>query len=427
MSLVLLQEKGREIDLKRGELAKLFTKDSNGVYNMPISTIEEINKRNDELATKQKEYEELRKLVDIEKSAEQRYEEQKAGGKSGGVQILDPSHAGNGGTVQQFSQNDGEYKSLGRRFTENKNFNEAHDRKRATVDLDEITLKTLNEYELKTLMTTSAGFAPFSPRLNKVVPYALRRPVVADLIPQENIGAQGAVKFMEETTFTNNAAAVAEGDAKPESALAFTERSRTIEKIATWIPVTDEQLADVPQIRAIIDNRLTTMLELAEENELLNGDGSSPNLLGFYTAITQTQAKGTDPIPDAIFKGMTLVRHTGFADPSGMVMHPNDWQRVRLLRTGDGVYIWGSPAEVGENRIWGLPVVVTTAATEGTALLGDFANYSQIYRRQGIRIESTNSHSDYFIYNKQVILIEERLVLLIYRITAFVEVTGLNA
>lgn len=424
MSLVLLQEKGREIDQKRGELAKLFTKDANGQYNMSVSTIEEINRRNDELSAKSKEYEELAKLVNIEKSAEQRYEDI----KNKGVQILDPSHAGKSGEgIQQFNENSGEYKSLGRKFTEHKGFADAYDRKRTTVEFDKLTLKSINEYEMKTLMSTSAGFAPFSPRLNKVVPYALRRPVVADLIPQENIGAQGAVKYMEETTNTNNAAAVAEGGAKPESALAFTERSATIEKIATWIPVTDEQLADVPQIRAVIDNRLTTMLELAEENELLNGDGSSPNLNGFYTAVTQTQAKGADPIPDAIFKGMTLVRHTGFADPSGMVMHPNDWQRVRLLRTGDGVYIWGSPAEVGENRIWGLPVVVTTAATEGTTLLGDFANYSQIFRREGIRIESTNSHSDYFIYNKQVILIEERLVLIIYRATAFVEVTGLNA
>ena len=54
---------------------------------------------------------------------------------------------------------------------------------------------------------------------------------------------------MTETTATNAAAAVAEGQAKPQSTLVFGETTEPVRKIATILPVTDEMLEDAPQIR----------------------------------------------------------------------------------------------------------------------------------------------------------------------------------
>ena len=248
--------------------------------------------------------------------------------------------------------------------------------------------------------------------------------MVADLIPQTPTD-QASIVYMEETTFTNNAATRAEGGQAGESALAYTERSKAVREVATFIPVTEIQLEDVAQAQSLVDNRLMTMLDLTEEVQLLTGDDNAPNLGGFNTVVTQSQAKSTDPVPDAIYKGITKVRATGFAEPSAIVIHPNDWQDVRLLRTTDGIYIWGNPSEAGPERVWGLPAVVTTAQTENTALLGDFQLYSEIFRRRGANIKVSNSHSDYFIKGKLAVRADKRLALAIYRATAFCKITGI--
>jgi HK97 family phage major capsid protein len=326
-----------------------------------------------------------------------------------------PHPQGGDGVFQEQYQ---QIKSLGELFTEAEAYKSANKESKQGFEV------VLDEASIKTTLTTSAGFAPRAPRIPRVVESAQRRPVVADLIPQTQTQDM-SILFMEETTFTNNGAAVSENSSKPESALAWTERTENEQVIATYVPITNQQLMAVPQMQALLNNRLTLMLELTEETELLGGSGSTPHLTGFYNKSgIQTQAKGSDPVPDAIYKAFTKVRYTGFAEPTGVVLHPNDWQDVRLLRTTDGVYIWGNPSEAGPERIWGKPVIVTPAATENTGLTGDFQLYSEIFRRMGIRIEVGMINDD-LIKNKKTVLIEEMLALVIYRAAAFATVTGI--
>jgi HK97 family phage major capsid protein len=282
------------------------------------------------------------------------------------------------------------------------------------------------DVELKALLETGSGWAPETTRGPRVVDFITTPLQVADIIPSTTT-TQTAITFMEETTFTNNAAAISEGGAYPEAALVFTERTSPVRKIGVWLPVTDEQLEDVPQIRGYINNRLPFMVRQRLDAQILTGSGTAPNLRGILnTTGIQTEAVGggTDNSLNAIYRALVKVRVNGQAVPNAIVMNPMDWQDVRLLRTTDGIYLYGSPSEAGTPRMWGLPVVEAQALTENTALVGDFQNFSELATRRGIDVQISNSHADLFTSGQQAIRADLRAALVIYRPSAFSTVTS---
>lgn len=409
-----MQDETAKVRTER-EAFKSWIDGKGGLSKLVGVDLDEFHTRNTKLDDVTKEYEDKRELVIVD--VKNRVLLDSMGVPTGRVPFA-TGEKGDGQDRRSEQFREASQKSLGTLATETEAYKSFKPGPGRSISIE------IPGVEMKAIMTTAAGFAPANDRTNVTVLSAQRRPVVADLIPQDAT-ENSLIRYMEETTFTNNAATVAEGAAKPEAALAWTQREQAVRKIAVLLPVTDEQIEDVPAIRGIIDNRLTLMLMLVEETQLLTGTGVAPNLEGFLVkAGVQTQAKGADPTPDAIYKAFTLVRFTGFAEPSGVVMHPNDWQDVRLLRTADGLYIWGNPSEAGPERIWGKPVVVTTAETENTALTGDFQLYSHISRRMGITIDVGYVNND-FALNQQTVRAEERLSLEIYRPSAFAKITGI--
>ncbi len=261
-----------------------------------------------------------------------------------------------------------------------------------------------------------------------IVPLLFKRLVVADLIAPGTTESN-SVTYMKETTFTNAAAPTAEGAAKPESTLVFDQVTDNVSKIAHWLPVTEEMLEDVSQIRSYIDGRLRLGVALSEEDQLLNGNGTAPNLRGILNRVglTPAQARGTDTNADAIFKQITTIATTVFVDPDGVVLNPANWQTIMLAKDANGQYYGAGPfAPQQAQTLWGYPVVRTPSIASGTGLVGAFRQASQIFRRGGLRVEASNSHNDYFIKNLVAIRAEERLALAVYRPAAFGTVTGLN-
>jgi HK97 family phage major capsid protein len=285
-------------------------------------------------------------------------------------------------------------------------------------------VQEFEDMELKTLLSTSAGWAPDVVRGPRVVDAATRPIELLDIIPTTTT-EQASVTFMEETTFTNNAAETAEGAAKPEAALGFTEQTSPVRKIAVTLPVTDEQLEDVPRLRGWLDQRLPFMVRQRLALQIAVGDGTAPNLSGILdqTGI-QTQAKGADPTPDAVYKAMVKVMTTGMAMPDAFITNPLDWQDIRLLRTTDGIYIWGNPSEAGPERIWGLNVALVQAMTQNTGVVGDFGNFSELAVRKGMTVDVGYVNDD-FRKNLQTLRAEMRVALMWYRQTAFCSVTGI--
>lgn len=281
--------------------------------------------------------------------------------------------------------------------------------------------------DFKTLVTLT-DMSPQRDRLD-LVTMAVEERTVADLLVQ-GATTRAGVEYYEETTLTNNAATVAEGVAKPESALGWTLRQEPIRKIATWIPATDEVLDDNPFLESQIRGRLTYMVQRVEEAQILSGNGSGQNLTGLLNRSgIQTYAKqASEDNPTAIYKAMQLIRGSagaGFAEPTGVVLNPTNWTAIATARTADGLYIWGHPSDVGPDRLWGKTVRQTTGITAGTALVGAFRPHGEVLRRTGISVTLSTEHATNFTENKVTILAEERLGLAVYRPSAFATATAL--
>lgn len=309
-------------------------------------------------------------------------------------------------------------KNFADQFIESKAYKDFKDGK---TDLSD--LKASFDVELKTVMTTSAGFAPESTRTGEIVPYAQEQPLVFDAMPKAQTSI-AAIVYMEQTIRTNAAAAKTESTgAYAESAIAYTEQSVTVRDIGTVLPVTNEQIEDVLQLRDILNTELPQMLRQTLSNQALNGTGVAPNVLGILNKSgILTQAKSGDTT-DTLYKASTQIRVTGKANANLIIMHPNDWQPVRLMRTNDGLYIWGNPSETGPMRMWGKTVLQSTDIAEKTSVIGDFATYAKYFEKLGITIEITDSHSTDFIYGKQMMRARTRGAFRWTRPQAFAKVT----
>jgi HK97 family phage major capsid protein len=261
-----------------------------------------------------------------------------------------------------------------------------------------------------------------------ILPLPTRKLTVADLFAVSPTDSN-AIAYMKETTFTNAAAAVAEGAAKPESTLIFDAVTDPVQKIATWIPATTEVLDDVRGLQAYIDTRLRHGLELTEEDQLLNGDGTPPNISGILdrAGLAADVARGADTNADAVLKQISAITTATSMSPDGIVMHPLNWRTIQLAKDANGQYYGDGPFSSPQRpTLWGLPVAVTTAVTTNTAIVGAFRIAARIFRRGGVRLHVSNSHNDFFTTNKVALLVEERLALAVYRPAAFGKVTGLS-
>lgn len=278
--------------------------------------------------------------------------------------------------------------------------------------------------EYKTTLTTSGGFPPEARRSGRLE-LSLQVPLmVVDMLPTIPV-PMGTYTYMQETTFTNSAAGIAETGTYPESALAYTPVTATVTKIGTFIPVTEEQLSDQDGMRSLINNRLQLMVNLEVENEVLNGTGSSNTINGFLNQVTQAQAKSTDPVFDATLKAMTLVRTVGMAEPDLAIFNPTDWMNVRLARTEMGLYIMGNPDQVGLDRLFGMRIMASLKEPLGTALVGAFQAHSALITRWGMDVQASNSDGTDFIKDIIKVKARVRLGLGIFRLPAFCKITGL--
>lgn len=279
-------------------------------------------------------------------------------------------------------------------------------------------------------ITTTASPVTQPLVLPGALPILFNRLTVADLIPQATTSSS-VIRSIVELTATNASAAVAEEGLKPESSLVFDDVDERVAKIATILRASDEMLEDLGWVTGYINGRGVLFVQIAEEAQLLNGNGTAPNLSGILNRAGRVPNNGGGITVDALYEQITAIRSTSFLEPDAIVVHPTDWQTLRLSKDANNQYYAGGPftgaygnaGGVASDSIWGLRVVVTSAIAAGTALVGAFRTSAQIFRRSGITVDVTNTDGEDFRFNRVAFRFEERLALAVYRPQGFGTVT----
>lgn len=331
-------------------------------------------------------------------------------------------------------------KSLGRQVTESeayKNFVAGVGQRSFTTEI-----KTVNTVDEGTTFsggfpTGQGGAAVLPDFLPGIVDLRFRKLLIAQLFAQ-GATTSNQISYVKETSFNNSAAGVAEKGAKPQSDDTIARAVEQVGKIAHFMKTTDELVQDAPSYQSFLQNRLVFGVQLKEDGDLLNATGYPSvngllNRTGMQTAIAETTGTLANPslVIDAVYQQITAIRFNAFVEPDAVVVNPTDWQNIRLAKDANKQYYAGGPftgaygngGYSNVDALWGLRVVITPAIAAGTMLVGGYQECAQLFRRQGVTVEMTNSNVDDFQNNLITVRAEERLALAVYRPGGFGEVT----
>lgn len=277
-------------------------------------------------------------------------------------------------------------------------------------------------------ITGASGALPLQPQVAPLLGPVEEPLKIADLFGQ-GTATQNSIVYLEETTtqtllgqqpysgMSSLAKTTAEGTAKPAVFVDFTKRTTSIEKIAAFLPISDEMLEDEPQISSYINSRLTVFVRQAEESYVMN------KLLGSGIATADRSnlgIGGSNVMFDLIAAGIYTVEVGAGLEPDGVLIHPLDfWKMATSKDATNGQYFSGGPYQAPQRNPWGVRVVVTREAILGQPLVGAFREGATLWRKGGLSVEASNSHSDYFRKNLTALRAEERLGLTVLRPSAF--------
>lgn len=266
-----------------------------------------------------------------------------------------------------------------------------------------------------TLTGTDANVAP--DRIAGIVPGASNILTIESLyasIPTTS----NAIEFTKEASFTNSAAEAAEGASKAESAITWSLVNQPVSTVAHWIKISRQLAMDNTALAAYVEARMRYGVQRKVETQLVSGDGTAPNIAGFLKSGNYTAHGYADASLGSSLKKLVLVRKViadlevaGYS-PSAIVLNPADWATIEIdLLTSSVNAVRVSYTQAGQPMLWGVPVVKSVGMTADNFAVGDFRQHGNIYNREGVVVQMSESDSDNFTKNLITLRAERRLAL----------------
>ena len=228
------------------------------------------------------------------------------------------------------------------------------------------------------------------------------------------IGARGetqSVTWLTHSSNTNPAAAVAELSQKPDLGPVVTPKTATYSTIAGLATVSRQMFDDFPNWASTIPHEIQAALIDAENDQVLNGNGTPPNMTGLlHTASTLSRvcpsvSGVTYTQIDCLLQAVDDLRvGSAYAQADLIVLNPLDWSIIRRIKNSLGSFVLNSvePNQIGGyDNIFGVPIALTTKCPSGTAVVMDTKIAVLGFTRMGIEI-MYNPYGDYEFQNNAI-------------------------
>lgn len=228
------------------------------------------------------------------------------------------------------------------------------------------------QLDVRALVASGSTLAPAT--VLTASPVDLGKPASAllDVLPA-TVVENGQYSYLRQTVRTNNAAPVAVGNTKPTSVMTLERVDGALQVVAHLSePIHEPWLSDVASLEQFIESEMVAGISAALEDQILNGNGTAPQLDGIIGVSTGTQAYATSPLV-TIRTGLAQFEAAGLT-ASAVVLASADWLAIETATLTAGNYVLGqgtvgAPLDAVKRAVWGVPVVVSAAHTAGTAVL----------------------------------------------------------
>jgi HK97 family phage major capsid protein len=274
-----------------------------------------------------------------------------------------------------------------------------------------------------------------------IEPILSLRPTVRDALSNQNTTFNLIPFIRQDLDTTANNAGFFDPDGtnvKPESDVGLIDDEAPVRTVATTFPVPEVVLDDVAGLRNFIDAQLIDFLKQAEDDALLNGTGTPPEIKGIlqmdiqvadatYFSSNPVAGAGEDREDiDRLTRAMRLVRRVGRATPSAVIMSPAALEWFLEATDANDDYYSGNPFTTTDlPRFRGLPIIESDKIADDHALVLD-GRFFTVYDRQEARVDAGYVDKQ-FTQNWITLRAEERLALAGTRPQAAVDVTFANA
>lgn len=247
-----------------------------------------------------------------------------------------------------------------------------------------------------------------------------RKVHLADILPGGSIGPGNTFTFMRENGAGEGAIApVAEGNMKSQIDLDLVEATVNVETVAGWLRVTRKAMNNIPGFVSFLQSRLPEKFQRALDNQILYGNGTTPNLKGILTAgnFVASTAVASQKLIEKLIDDVATLEDTYERDANGILLRPIDYYGFfKNKASGSGEYDLpeGVTFVNGQMYLFGIPVYASTAITAPDYVVGDFNQGAQLLTQEGMRIEFFEQDGTNVRENKVTVRIEGNYALPVY-------------